>query len=74
MTRRPTTLYLDDEILRAVQAVASRRQPDQAQIVEDALRRYLGLDVVNEVWGGSDLSEAEAPALADEQKHAAREP
>jgi predicted transcriptional regulator len=73
MPRRPTTLYLDDEILRATQVVASRSQSDESQVVEDALRSYLGLDVVEEVWWTSDLSEAEALAMADEEKHAARE-
>ena len=73
MARRQTTLYLDDEILQAAQVVASRSQRDQSQVVEDALRSYLGLDVVEEVWRSSDLSEAEALALADEEKQAARE-
>lgn len=73
MARRQTTLYLDDEILQAAQVVASRSHRDQSQVVEDALRSYLGLDVVEEVWRSSDLSEAEALALADEEKHAARE-
>lgn len=74
MVLRATTLYLDDEILRAVKGVASRRRRDPSQVVEDALRSYLGLDAVDEVWRGSELSETEALALADEQKHAAREP
>lgn len=37
------------------------------------LRGGLGQDVVDEVWRSSDLSGAEALALADEEKHAARE-
>lgn len=73
MARRPTTLYLDDEVLQAAQVVASRSHRDQSQVVEDALRSYLGLDVVEEVWRGSDLTEVEALKLADEEKHAARE-
>jgi len=73
MARRPTTFYLDDEVLQAAQVVASRSDRDQSQVVEDALRSYLGLDVVEEVWGGSDLTEAEALKLADDEKHAARE-
>jgi predicted transcriptional regulator len=73
MARRPTTLYLDDEVLQAAQVVASRSRRDQSQVVEDALRSYLGLDVVEEVWRGSDLTEVEALKLADEEKHAARE-
>jgi len=72
MARRQTTLYLDDEILQTVQVVASRSQRDQSQVVEDVLRSYLGPDVVEEIWRHSDLSEVEALALDDEEKHAAR--
>lgn len=60
-------------MIQAVQVVASRRGRDQSQVVEDALRDYLGLAIVEEVRRSSDLSEAEALALADEEKHAARE-
>lgn len=73
MARRQATLYLDDAVIQAVQVVASRRGRDQSQVVEDALRDYLGLAIVEEVRRSSDLSEAEALALADEEKHAARE-
>jgi predicted transcriptional regulator len=73
MPRRPTTLYLDDEILRAARAMAARSERDESGVVEDALRSYLGLTVVEEVWRRSDLSEEQALALADEEKHAARE-
>jgi predicted transcriptional regulator len=73
MARRPTTLYLDDEILRAARAMAARSERDESRVVEDALRSYLGLTVVEEVWRRSDLSEEQALALADEEKHAARE-
>lgn len=72
MTRRAATLYLDAEILQATQAVAARTRRDESSVIEDALRNYLGLDVVEDVWGRSDLSEAQALALADEEKHAAR--
>jgi len=73
MARRPTTLYWDDEVLQAAQVVTLRSQRDQSLVVEDALRSDLGLDIVEEVWRSSDLSEAEALALTDEEKHAARE-
>ncbi len=73
VARRATTLYLDDEILEAARAVAARGARDESSVVEDALRNYLGLDIVEDVWRRSDLSEAQALALADEEKHAARE-
>ncbi len=73
VARRATTLYLDDEILQAARAAAARSERDESGVVEDALRNYLGLEVVEEVWRRSDLSEAQALALADQEKHAARE-
>jgi len=73
MARRPTTIYLDDEILQAAQAVAARLHRDESSVVEDALRSYLGFDVVEAAWQRSDLGEDEALALADAEKHASRE-
>lgn len=73
VARRATTLYLDDEVLEAARAIAARTDRDESAVVEDALRRYVGLDVVEAVWRRSDLGEGEALALADEEKHAARE-
>jgi predicted transcriptional regulator len=73
MARRPTTLYLDDEILQAAQAVAARLHRDESSVVEDALRSYLGLDVIEAAWQRSDFDEDEALALADVEKHASRE-
>lgn len=72
MARRPTTLSLDDKLLKGFRAMAARTARDESTVVEDALRRYLGLDVVQEIWRRSDLGVAEAMALADEAKHAAR--
>lgn len=73
MARRATTLYIDEEILEAARAMAARSSRDESGVVEDALRNYLGLDIVENVWRHSDLSEAQALALADAEKHASRE-
>ncbi len=72
VARRPTTLYLDDEILQATRALAARTERDESSVVEDAVRSYLGLDVAQAVWRRSDLSEEQALKLADDEKHAAR--
>jgi len=72
VARRPTTLYLDDEILEAARALAARTERDESDVVEDAVRSYLGLDVAQAVWQRSDLSEEQALKLADDEKHAAR--
>jgi predicted transcriptional regulator len=73
MARRPTTLELDDELMEAARSVAARSDRGESDVVEDALRSFLGLDVVDAVWRRSSLSEDEALALADKEKHAARD-
>jgi hypothetical protein len=52
--------------------MTARSERDESGVVEDALRSYLGLTVLEEVWRRSDLGEEQALALADEEKHAAR--
>jgi hypothetical protein len=40
--------------------------------LEEALRRYLGLEGVEAVWARSELNEEEALELAYQEVHAAR--
>ncbi|MBV9282906.1 MAG: hypothetical protein JOZ41_22765 [Chloroflexi bacterium] len=72
MARKKTTVYLDEEVLRATKVMAARTGRPEYEIVDEALRRYLGLDAVATVWNRSTLSEDEAMALADEELHAMR--
>jgi hypothetical protein len=73
MAKRKTTIYVDEEILRAARVAAARSGKRDSQIVEEALREYLGLGVVNRVWSRSRLSEDDALALAYEELHASRD-
>lgn len=73
MARTPTTVLLDDELLAAARAIATRTNRDESTVLEEALRSYLGLRVFEATWQRSDLGEDEALALADAEKHAARE-
>jgi hypothetical protein len=50
MAKEKTTLYLDEEVLRWTEAAAAESGRDESAVVEDALRRYLGLEVVEQVW------------------------
>ncbi len=72
MARTPTTVLLDDELLAAARAIATRTNRDESTVLEEALRSYLGLRVFEATWR-SDLGEDEALALADAEKHAGRE-
>lgn len=46
---------------------------EDLRLLGAGLRGDLGQDVVDEVWRTSELGETEALALANEEKHAARE-
>lgn len=71
-TRRKVTLYVDEDVLRATRVRAARTDRRDSDIVEDALRSYLGLDVVEGVWARSDLDEDEAMRIAVEETRAVR--
>lgn len=73
MGRRKTTIYLDESLLRLAKVAAARSGKREYQIVEEALKNYLGLAAVETAWGRSDLTEEEALTVAYEELHRARE-
>ena len=66
MTKVRTTLTIDPEVLRAVKVRAARLGKGDSDVIEEALRRDLGLDLLDRLWAASDLDEDEALALAVE--------
>ena len=70
--KRKVTFYVDEDVLRAARVRAARSDRRDSEIVEDALRAYLGFDVVERVWARSDLGEDEAMQLAVSELHAMR--
>jgi len=62
-----------DLVLRAARIQAARSDRRDSEIVEDALRAYLGFDVVERAWARSDLGEDEAMELAVSEIHAMRD-
>lgn len=62
--KRKVTYYLTEDLLRAERVHAARTSQRDSDVVEAALRAYLGFDVVERVWSRSDLSEDEAMDLA----------
>ena len=72
MAKVRTTLTVDSEVLRAVKVRAARTGKGGSQVIEEALRRDLGLDLLDRLWARSQLSEEEAIALAVEAQHAVR--
>ena len=72
MTKVRTTLTIDPEVLRAVKVRAARLGKGDSDVIEEALRRVLGLDLLNRLWAANDLDEADALALATEAQHRTR--
>jgi len=67
-----TTVTLDESVLRAVKIRAARLGRGDSEIIEDSLRRQLGLDLLERLWAKNDLADEEATALAVEAQHRTR--
>jgi hypothetical protein len=72
MSRSKATVYLDPEVLRATRVRAARTGKRDSDVVEEALREYLGLAVIDEIRAKADLDEDEAMKLAYEELHEMR--
>ncbi len=67
-----TTLSIDAQVLRATRIAAARAGKRDSEIVEQALRSYLGLDVVPAVRARAGMDADAADQLAYEELHASR--
>ena len=67
-----TTVTLDERVLRAVKVKAARTGRGDSELIEEALRRDLGLDVLDRLWAFNNMAEDEATALAVEAQHQTR--
>ncbi|MBA3851140.1 MAG: ribbon-helix-helix protein, CopG family [Chloroflexi bacterium] len=72
MAKVRTTLTIDDDVLRAVKVKAARMGKGDSAVIEEALRRDLGLDLLERLWARNRLSEQKAMALALEAQHETR--
>ena len=72
VTKVRTTLTIDEEVLRAVKVRAARTGKGDSELIEEALRRDLGLDLLDRLWARNRLAEDEAIQLAVEAQHATR--
>jgi len=72
MSKVRTTLTIEQEVLRAVKVRAARTGKGDSEVIEEALRRDLGLDLLERLWAKNRMSEEEAAALAVEAQHATR--
>lgn len=70
--KRKLTVYLDPEVARAAKVLAAHSERRDSEVIEDALRAYLGMAALDEAQNLSTLAEEEALELADAELHAAR--
>ncbi len=72
MSKVRTTLTIDESVMRAVKMRAARTGRGDSQVIEESLRRDMGLDLLERLWERSDLPERDAEALAVEAQHKTR--
>lgn len=70
--KRKMTVYLDPVVARATRVRAARADIPDSKVIEEALRSYLGLSVLDEAQSLGGLEESEAIELAYSELHASR--
>lgn len=71
MAKTRTTLTIDEDILRAVKVRAARTGKGESEVIEEAVRKDLGFDLLHRLWSRNQMSEDEAMDLAIEAQRAA---
>jgi hypothetical protein len=72
MAKVRTTLTIDEDVLRAVKVRGARSGKGDGEVIEEALRRELGFDLLERLWQRNDFGEDEAVAIAVEAQHKTR--
>lgn len=72
MPKTRTTLTIDEDLLRAVKVRAARTGKRDSEVIEEAVRKDMGLDLLDRLWTRNDLSEDEAMDLALEAQTSTR--
>jgi Arc/MetJ family transcription regulator len=68
VARVKTTTYIDERLRRGAKQAAIRSGLKEYEVYEEALRRYLGWDILDDLLARqSDLSEDEAMRIALEE-------
>jgi len=72
MRKVRTTVTLDEDVLRWVRVRAARQGKGDSQVIEESLRRDLGLDLLERLWDKNAMDEDDAMRLAIEAQHRTR--
>lgn len=65
-------MTLDQDVLRWVKVRAARQGKGDSEVIEESLRRDLGLDLLERLWAKNRMDEDEAMRLAVEAQHRTR--
>lgn len=72
MSKIRTTVTLDEEVLKWVKVRAARMGKGDSEVIEDSLRRDLGLELLDRLWSRNQMPEDQAARLAVEAQHSTR--
>jgi hypothetical protein len=72
MPKVRTTVTLDEEVLKWVKVRAARVGKGDSEVIEDSLRRDLGIELLERLWSKNQMPEAQALKLAVEAQHSTR--
>ncbi len=72
MPKVRTTVTLDERVLRAVRAKATRTGQRDSDVIERALRRDLGFDVLDRAWAAPISARTRRCSSRFEAQHEAR--
>lgn len=72
MTKVRITLTIDESVLKAVKVRAARTGKRDSEIIEAALRRDLGSELLEQIWDRNDMPDDEAMELALEAQESVR--
>jgi gamma-glutamyl:cysteine ligase YbdK (ATP-grasp superfamily) len=81
MSKARTTVSLDQDVFRAVKIKAARTGKRDSEVIEESLRRDLGLDDLADIWAkvtpaaegaGLKLAQEELRAVREERRDAGR--
>jgi gamma-glutamyl:cysteine ligase YbdK (ATP-grasp superfamily) len=81
MSKARTTVSLDEDVFRAVKIKAARTGKRDSEVIEESLRRDLGLDDLADIWAkvtpaaegpGLKLAKDELRAVRKERRGASR--
>lgn len=72
MAKTRTTLTINEDVLRAVKVRAARSGKGESEVIEEAVRKDLGLDLMERLWARNQMTEEEAMNLAIEEQEAFR--